>query len=198
MGFLDHSTNNIIIDAVLTDEGRYLLAQGSDQFDITYFALADDEVDYTLIQKFGRSVGKEKISKNTPVFEASTVSDYALKHKLKSIGLGSGMAFKLPTYTLSSRNAGLSGNTVSFTKGVAGQTTRELTVTVEMVDGQSVPTDIRDDLFFVYEPKNDHIDQYFWRITNETGCYNESFLKPLPFPSVNGGVVLGNSKVNFL
>ena len=84
MGFLDHSTNNIIIDAVLTDEGRKILAENSSNFSITQFALADDEVDYTIIQKFGRSVGKEKISKNTPVFEASTVSDYALKFKLKT------------------------------------------------------------------------------------------------------------------
>ena len=64
MGFLDHSTNNIIIDAVLTDQGRKLLAENQGAFKISFFSLADDEVDYTTIRKFGRTVGKEKISKN--------------------------------------------------------------------------------------------------------------------------------------
>ena len=69
MGFLDHSTNNIIIDAVLTDYGRQLLAQNNGQFKIDYFSLADDEIDYSIIQKFGRTVGKEKITKNSVFFE---------------------------------------------------------------------------------------------------------------------------------
>jgi hypothetical protein len=150
MGFLDHSTNNIIIDAVLTDEGRYLLANNAGQFDIRYFALADDEVDYTLVQKFGRSVGKEKITKNTPVFEASTLSDYALKHKLKSIG--SSTISRLPSYTLTA-DGGLSGNTLTFTKGIPSGESRRVTVTAAMVnEGETVPTEIRDDLFHVYVP----------------------------------------------
>lgn len=72
MGFLDHSTNNIIIDAVLTDTGRRLLADNQGKFRIAFFSLGDDEVDYSIIEKFGRAVGKEKIVKNTPVFEAQT------------------------------------------------------------------------------------------------------------------------------
>ena len=60
MGFLDHSTNNIVIDAVLTDEGRHVLATNPGAFNLAYFCLGDDEVDYTLIQKFGRAVGKKK------------------------------------------------------------------------------------------------------------------------------------------
>ena len=73
MGFLDHSTNNIIVDAVLTDVGREKLAAATtaENF-IASYAFADDEVDYTLIKKYGTIVGKEKIEKNTPVFEAST------------------------------------------------------------------------------------------------------------------------------
>ena len=38
MGFLDHSTNNIIIDAVLTDRGRELLAANDGSFRIVKFA----------------------------------------------------------------------------------------------------------------------------------------------------------------
>ena len=54
MGFLDHSTNNVLIDAVLTDEGRRLLAANDGSFRISMFSLGDDEVDYGLISKFCR------------------------------------------------------------------------------------------------------------------------------------------------
>tara|TARA_Y100001970_G_scaffold293943_1_gene444873 strand:- start:1985 stop:2626 length:642 start_codon:yes stop_codon:yes gene_type:complete len=80
MGFLDHSTNNIVVDAVLTDKGRELISEGN--LNIASFAFFDDEVDYTLIQKYGRVIGKEKIEKNTPIFEASTNSVYSAKHSL--------------------------------------------------------------------------------------------------------------------
>ena len=49
MGFLDHSTNNIIIDAVLTDRGRELLAKNDGSFRVVRYAFADDECDYTII-----------------------------------------------------------------------------------------------------------------------------------------------------
>jgi hypothetical protein len=82
MGFLDHATNNIIIDAVLTDRGRELLASNNGNFNITHYGFGDDEIDYSIIKKFGRTVGKEKIEKNTPIFEAQTLANYALKHPL--------------------------------------------------------------------------------------------------------------------
>lgn len=85
MGFLDHSTNNIIVDAVLTDLGRQALARNDGSFSIFQFALGDDEVDYSIIQQFGRTVGKEKIEKNTPVMEALTQGSLGLKNKLVSI-----------------------------------------------------------------------------------------------------------------
>lgn len=82
MGWLDHSTNNIILDAVLTDYGRQRLATANSSFSIRNYALGDDEVDYRLVQRYGRTVGKEKIEKNTPVFEALTNPSIALKYKL--------------------------------------------------------------------------------------------------------------------
>lgn len=85
MGFLDNSTNNIIIDAVLTDLGRIALARNDGSFEIAKFALGDDEVDYGIIEKFGRTVGKEKIIKNTPVLDANTNSAVALQSKLVSL-----------------------------------------------------------------------------------------------------------------
>ena len=46
MGYLNNST--ITVDAILTKKGRELLSKGQSQFNITQFAVADDEVDYTL------------------------------------------------------------------------------------------------------------------------------------------------------
>ena len=46
MGYLKNST--ITVDAILTKKGRELLSKGQSQFNITQFAVADDEVDYTL------------------------------------------------------------------------------------------------------------------------------------------------------
>jgi hypothetical protein len=85
MGFLDHSTNNIIVDAVLTDYGRQILANNQGSFRVAKFSFGDDEVDYTIIQKYGRAVGKEKIIKNTPIFEAQTKENLALKYRMLTI-----------------------------------------------------------------------------------------------------------------
>ena len=82
MGFLPPGTNNVIVDAVLTDTGRKQLAEGT--FNIAKFAFCDDEVDYGIIKKFGRTVGKEKIEKLTPVLEASTIEDLAGKYRVLS------------------------------------------------------------------------------------------------------------------
>ena len=85
MGFLDHSTNNIIVDAVLTDVGREKLASATSATNfIAQYAFADDEIDYTMIKKYGTVVGKEKIEKNTPVFEASTNAELGVKYYLST------------------------------------------------------------------------------------------------------------------
>ena len=86
MGFLDHSTNNIIVDAVLTDYGRSKLAnQGANATALVKnYAFADDEVDYSMITKYGVQVGKEKIEKNTPIFEASTNANFGVQFLLSS------------------------------------------------------------------------------------------------------------------
>jgi hypothetical protein len=46
MGYLNNTS--VVVDAILTDKGRQLLAQNDGSFQITQFSLADDEVDYTL------------------------------------------------------------------------------------------------------------------------------------------------------
>lgn len=111
MGFLDHSTNNIVVDAVLTDTGRRLLARNDGSFQIFQFALGDDEIDYSIIQKFGRTVGKEKIEKNTPVLEALTNSDLAIKNKLVSIS--NEFLTHFPTLDLTSSESTVTFNRLS-------------------------------------------------------------------------------------
>lgn len=103
MGFLNQTTNNIIVDAVLTDLGRQFLARNDGSFNIVKFALADNEVDYTIIQQYGRLVGKDKIEKNTPVFEASTNANIALKYK--NVSISNPVLTFMPALTLTYVNA---------------------------------------------------------------------------------------------
>ena len=46
MGFINNTS--YLLNAVLTRRGREYLASNNSRFNITKFALADDEVDYTL------------------------------------------------------------------------------------------------------------------------------------------------------
>jgi len=98
MGFLDHSTNNIILDAVLTNLGREALSRNDGSFEIFKFAFSDEEVDYGHIVHYGRTVGKEKIEKNTPVLEAVTQGNLAQKYRTRTINNDS--LTRLPTLTL--------------------------------------------------------------------------------------------------
>jgi hypothetical protein len=110
MGFLDQSTNNIILDAVLTDKGRESLARNDGSFNIFKFAFGDDEVDYGHIKSFGRTVGREKIEKNSPVLEASTHGNLGLKNRCISINNPS--LTRLPSLTLT----GLTDSILSLTR----------------------------------------------------------------------------------
>ena len=85
MGFLDNS-GDIILDAVLTDHGRKLLAKGDGSFQITKFALADDEINYTLYNAShasGSAYYDVEILQ-TPVLEAFTDNAGSVKSKLIS------------------------------------------------------------------------------------------------------------------
>ena len=70
MAFLDNS-GDIILDAVLTDKGRRLLANGNG-FTITKFALGDDEINYGNFNKAhpSGSAYYDLEILQTPVFEA--------------------------------------------------------------------------------------------------------------------------------
>lgn len=118
MGWLDHSTNNIILDAVLTDYGRQRLASSRGDFKVTRFSLGDDEVDYRIIKKYGRTVGKEKIEKNTPIFEALTNQNVALKCPLVSVeDNGTSLSTSSLPY-LTSNPATINLTTTDFSKDI--------------------------------------------------------------------------------
>ena len=140
MGFLDHSTNNIIVDAVLTDLGRAALARNDGSFNIYQFAMADDEVDYSIIRQFGRTVGKEKIELNTPVLEAVTQGNLGLKYPLVSVN--NSFLTHLPTLVIATTNT-----PVTFTRLNPNIATVELTV--EMQNGNTLENDLIDGEFMV-------------------------------------------------
>lgn len=108
MGFLNHATNNIIIDAVLTERGRELLSQNNGSFRISSFSFGDDEVDYTLITKYGKVIGKEKIEKNTPIFEANPNENVAIKHPLISFSNPVDTLTKMPSLKVASSASSIS------------------------------------------------------------------------------------------
>ena len=85
MGYLDNSSVNV--DAILTLKGRELLAQGGNAFNITQFALADDEVDYDLWNPehpSGSAYYGEAIE-NLPQIEALPNAGYFMRNKLVSL-----------------------------------------------------------------------------------------------------------------
>lgn len=100
MGFLNHATNNIIIDAVLTDKGRELLSRNDGSFKISRFRLSDDEVDYSIVEQYGIPLGKEKIEKNTPIFEALTTENLALKYPLITLDNNTKTVYAYPNIDL--------------------------------------------------------------------------------------------------
>jgi hypothetical protein len=88
MGYLNNSV--VTVDAILTDTGRQLLAQNNGQFRITQFALADDEIDYTLYNPnhpSGSAYYGEAIQ-NMPLLEAFPQSTQAMKYKLVTLPRG--------------------------------------------------------------------------------------------------------------
>ncbi len=140
MGFLDNSTNNIIVDAVLTDLGRELLA--AQKFDITKFAFGDDEVDYSMIKKFGRTVGKQKIELNTPIFEAQTNQNQALKYRLLTYSKPT--LYRLPKLVLQG-----SETSISMSSTDSDDKSKTLTYKQQLIGEAKIDEDTVDSNFLV-------------------------------------------------
>jgi hypothetical protein len=93
MGYLNNTV--VTVDAILTDKGRQLLAQNDGSFRITQFALADDEIDYTLYNPnhpsgsayYGQAI------QNMPLLEAFPQQTQTMKYLLTTLPRGTA---KLP------------------------------------------------------------------------------------------------------
>jgi len=97
MGYLSNQV--VTVDAILTKKGRELLAKGDGSFKITQFALADDEIDYTLYNPnhpLGSAYYGEAIEA-MPLLEAFPDENQIMKYKLTTLPRGTA---KLPILDL--------------------------------------------------------------------------------------------------
>ena len=97
MAILNPTT--VTVDAILTTKGRELLARNDGSFQITQFALADDEIDYTLynpLHPSGSAFYGEAIE-NTPVLEAFPNESQIMRYKLVTLPRGTS---KLPVINI--------------------------------------------------------------------------------------------------
>ena len=97
MGYLNNQV--VTVDAILTTKGRELLARNDGSFRITQFALADDEIDYTLYNPThpsGSAFYGEAIQ-NMPLLEAFPTETQIMKYKLATLPRGTA---KLPVLDL--------------------------------------------------------------------------------------------------
>ena len=88
MGYLNNQV--VTVDAILTKKGRELLAKNDGSFRITQFALADDEIDYTLYNPTnasGSSFYGQAID-NMPLLEAFADDSQIMKYKLATLPRG--------------------------------------------------------------------------------------------------------------
>jgi hypothetical protein len=143
MGFLKHDDNTITIDAVLTSAGRKFLAANDGSFSIVKFALGDDEVPYDLLEKFGKTVGKEKIEKNVPIFEAITNTDLAQKSRL--ISLSNPNITRLPTLQADVGS--------SITLDTTTSTSTPVKITQSITAGERVQTDAVNQVYEIKVPR---------------------------------------------
>lgn len=153
MGFIDNATSNILIDAVLTDVGRQFLARNDGSFSIIKFAASDDECNYNLIRQFGRTVGKEKIAKNTPIMEAQTVGALAQKYRL--VSLSNPNLIRMPNITL------VTGGTSNIvTMGRNLEKTKTVKFEQQIQNETEINPELRDQVFLV------ELSNLFLRVVN--------------------------------
>ena len=97
MAYLNNQV--VTVDAILTKKGRELLAKNDGSFRITQFAVADDEIDYTLYNPnhaSGSAFYGEAIQ-NMPLLEAFPDESQIMKYKLSTLPRGTA---KLPVLDL--------------------------------------------------------------------------------------------------
>ncbi len=84
MGYLNNNT--IVVEAILTKKGREIMSKGG-TLNITRFALADDEIDYTLWQE-DHPLGTNyygTVIENMPLVEATPDESQIMRYKLVTL-----------------------------------------------------------------------------------------------------------------
>jgi hypothetical protein len=148
MGIIQNDTNNIIVDAVITDAGRQAIARNDGSFSVVKWAASDEEVDYSIIQQFGKTNGEAKIVVNTPVFEALTSQQFSQKYKLMSIS--NPALIRLPTLKITGEGVDASTNAIS----IGNTTVKRRTVTVfqDILNETTIDLELRDQSFMITLP----------------------------------------------
>jgi hypothetical protein len=88
MGFINNTS--YILNAVLTKKGKQYLAKSDGKFNITKFALADDEIDYTLWDT-AHPKGTDyygAVLESTPMLEPCVDPEVVMKYKLFTMPVG--------------------------------------------------------------------------------------------------------------
>lgn len=133
--------NGVIIDCVLTEKGRELLARNNGQFEIVKYAFGDDEIDYSLFNPSTGSLQQDQNLLNTPVFEAFVNEKVALKSRLLTISNPDlkylpKLEPKVAAISLGERTDSQVGKTVEFSQ--------------KTNDKRVVPSEIVDPAFIIY------------------------------------------------
>ena len=134
MGYLDNTS--VTVDAILTNKGRELLAKGDGSFNITQFALADDEIDYDLWNP-NHSLGSDYygiIIENMPLTEAIPDETQAMKSRL--LTLDNNTTTRIPTVQVDKSSITLN----------TGQSTLNQTTGITKIDINGVNTGARAEL----------------------------------------------------
>ena len=171
MGYLDNTS--VTVDAILTNKGRELLAKGDGSFNITQFALADDEIDYDLWNP-NHSLGTDYygiVIENLPLTEALPDETQAMKSRLltldnntttriptvqvdkTSITLNAGQPFVIQASTFGLNNANSTfgysailsdSSTALITSAVGQEITSNILPTVPSISANAEATSVAD------------------------------------------------------
>ena len=124
MGFLDNTS--ITVDAILTNKGRELLARGQNEFKITKFALADDEIDYNLWDTSHPNGSNYygAVIENMPLLEAFVDENQLMRYKLTTLPKETNKLpiWELPSPSLTFNGAGITQAVTPNTRNAPNET----------------------------------------------------------------------------
>ena len=190
------NNGDIILDAVLTDYGRKLLAKGDGSFNVVKFAFGDDEIDYGLFQPSEDSINQDASIMATPILEAFTNNAASMKNQLLTLGIDNQLfmpvlklntkiansksgsfnskftGFVVPVVTdLNPSYSALSGSPGSYMDGILYSDTNKITVD-QGIDSTKLDKtkNLKTDLPALYESEyNIFVDNRFCSISDNNG-----------------------------